>query len=102
MRRVLIIDAQGNRNRFDFMNIDVNSKIADGEFELTPPPGTAGSSTLGEGRKRSVPNRRGYRTRKKNAASLVRHKSGCAAVSETVGVTDTAASTFHPSCGDIG
>ena len=40
VRRVLIIDAQGNRNRFDFSNPVVNTKIPAREFSFTPPPGT--------------------------------------------------------------
>lgn len=40
VRRVLIIDAQGNRNRFDFVTAEVNKKPPQGEFAFTPPPGT--------------------------------------------------------------
>jgi outer membrane lipoprotein carrier protein len=40
VRRVLIIDAQGNRNRFDFVTSEVNTKAPQGEFAFTPPPGT--------------------------------------------------------------
>ncbi len=40
VRRVLILDAQGNRNRFDFSNASVNTPIGSGEFTFTPPPGT--------------------------------------------------------------
>lgn len=40
VRRVLIIDAQGNRNRFDFVTSEVNTKAPPGEFSFTPPPGT--------------------------------------------------------------
>lgn len=40
VRRVLIIDAQGNRNRFDFVTAEVNKKAPQGEFAFTPPPGT--------------------------------------------------------------
>jgi len=40
VRRVLIIDAQGNRNRFDFVSSEVNIKPPQGEFLFTPPPGT--------------------------------------------------------------
>jgi outer membrane lipoprotein carrier protein len=40
VRRVLILDAQGNRNRFDFTSPVVNEPVAKGEFEFTPPPGT--------------------------------------------------------------
>jgi outer membrane lipoprotein carrier protein len=40
VRRVLILDAQGNRNRFDFVTSEVNTKSPAGEFAFTPPPGT--------------------------------------------------------------
>jgi outer membrane lipoprotein carrier protein len=40
VRRVLIIDAQGNRNRFDFLTSEVNTKPPVGEFRFTPPTGT--------------------------------------------------------------
>ncbi|EYF06951.1 LolA family protein [Chondromyces apiculatus] len=40
VRRVLILDAQGNRNRFDFSAPVVNQPVTKGEFEFTPPPGT--------------------------------------------------------------
>lgn len=40
VRRVLIVDAQGNRNRFDFVTSEVNTKPPQGEFAFTPPPGT--------------------------------------------------------------
>jgi outer membrane lipoprotein carrier protein len=40
VRRVLIVDAQNNRNRFDFSNPVVNTPVAPNEFEFTPPPGT--------------------------------------------------------------
>ena len=40
MRRVLLLDAQGNRNRFDFLNPEINTKTPGGEFNFTPPPGT--------------------------------------------------------------
>jgi outer membrane lipoprotein carrier protein len=40
VRRVLLLDAQGNRNRFDFAKPSVNSKILPGEFTFTPPTGT--------------------------------------------------------------
>jgi outer membrane lipoprotein carrier protein len=40
VRRVLILDAQGNRNRFDFITPEVNTKAPQGEFTFTPPPGT--------------------------------------------------------------
>lgn len=40
VRRVLILDAQGNKNRFDFSAPVVNQPVQKGEFEFTPPPGT--------------------------------------------------------------
>ena len=40
VRRALILDAQGNRNRFDFETPVVNEPVAKGEFDFTPPPGT--------------------------------------------------------------
>ena len=40
VRRVLILDAQGNRNRFDFDNPQVNTKVAPNEFNFSPPEGT--------------------------------------------------------------
>ena len=40
VRRALILDAQGNRNRFDFSAPVVNQPVAKGEFDFTPPPGT--------------------------------------------------------------
>ncbi len=40
VRRVMIIDGQGNRNRFDFVNPQFNLAIAPGTFQYTPPPGT--------------------------------------------------------------
>jgi outer membrane lipoprotein carrier protein len=40
VRRVLILDAQGNRNRFDFAAPVVNKPVAKDEFEFTAPPGT--------------------------------------------------------------
>jgi outer membrane lipoprotein carrier protein len=40
VRRVLLIDAQGNRNRFDFMGPQVNLKPPPGEFVFIPPKGT--------------------------------------------------------------
>jgi outer membrane lipoprotein carrier protein len=40
VRRVLILDAQGNRNRFDFNAPVVNQAVQKGEFEFTAPPGT--------------------------------------------------------------
>jgi outer membrane lipoprotein carrier protein len=40
VRRALILDAQGNRNRFDFSAPAVNQPVSKGEFDFTPPPGT--------------------------------------------------------------
>lgn len=40
VRRVLLLDAQGNRNRFDFLKPTVNIRVLPGEFLFTPPPGT--------------------------------------------------------------
>ena len=40
VRRVLLLDAQGNKNRFDFVKPVVNKKPPAGEFQFTPPPGT--------------------------------------------------------------
>lgn len=40
VRRALIVDAQGNRNRFDFTDPKVNVPIDASAFVLTPPPGT--------------------------------------------------------------
>jgi len=40
VRRVLMIDAQRNRNRFDFEQPVVNEPVPPGEFVFTPPPGT--------------------------------------------------------------
>ena len=40
VRRVLILDAQGNRNRFDFDNPLVNTPVPPSEFTFTPPSGT--------------------------------------------------------------
>jgi outer membrane lipoprotein carrier protein len=40
VRRVLILDAQGNRNRFDFDNPLVNTPVPPGSFTFTPPAGT--------------------------------------------------------------
>jgi outer membrane lipoprotein carrier protein len=36
----MLIDAQGNRNRFDFIKPVVNEKTAPKEFDFKPPPGT--------------------------------------------------------------
>jgi outer membrane lipoprotein carrier protein len=40
VRRVLLVDAQGNRNRFDFSSPAVNTKIEQTEFTFAPPAGT--------------------------------------------------------------
>ncbi|MFO7180547.1 MAG: outer membrane lipoprotein carrier protein LolA [Pseudomonadota bacterium] len=40
VRRVILLDAQRNRNRFDFLNPEVNVKIPANEFVFTPPKGT--------------------------------------------------------------
>jgi outer membrane lipoprotein carrier protein len=40
VRRALILDAQGNRNRFDFSAPVLNKPIDKTEFEFTAPPGT--------------------------------------------------------------
>lgn len=40
VRRVMLIDAQGNRNRFDFANPVVNEKTLPDEFKFVPPKGT--------------------------------------------------------------
>lgn len=40
VRRALIVDAQGNRNRFDFLEPKVNVPVTDGTFKLVPPAGT--------------------------------------------------------------
>ncbi|MDB5216427.1 MAG: Outer rane lipoprotein carrier protein LolA [Myxococcaceae bacterium] len=40
VRRVLIVDGQGNRNRFDFDNPKVNETIPADRFKFVPPPGT--------------------------------------------------------------
>jgi outer membrane lipoprotein carrier protein len=41
VRRVMIIDGQGNRNRFDFVNPRVNDPVPPGQFTFTPPAGTS-------------------------------------------------------------
>lgn len=41
VRRVLIVDGQGNRNRFDFENPKVNETIPAERFKFVPPPGTS-------------------------------------------------------------
>jgi len=40
VRRVLLLDAQGNKNRFDFTGTEVNKAPPPGEFAFTPPKGT--------------------------------------------------------------
>lgn len=40
VRRVILLDAQRNRNRFDFINPEVNVKTSAQEFSFVPPPGT--------------------------------------------------------------
>lgn len=40
MKRVLVLDAQGNKNRFDFVSISQPASIPPDEFTFTPPPGT--------------------------------------------------------------
>ncbi len=40
VRRVMLIDAQRNRNRFDFLSSEVNTPPPKGEFAFNPPPGT--------------------------------------------------------------
>lgn len=41
VRRVLIVDAQDNRNRFDFEKPTVNGKFDDNRFKWSPPAGVA-------------------------------------------------------------
>ena len=41
VRRVLIVDGQGNRNRFDFENPKVNEVVPAERFKFVPPPGTS-------------------------------------------------------------
>jgi outer membrane lipoprotein-sorting protein len=40
VRRVLVIDAQGNRNQFDFVAVERPASLPAGEFVFEPPPGT--------------------------------------------------------------
>jgi chaperone LolA len=40
IRRVLIVEAQGNKNRFDFESASQPASIDPAEFSFTPPPGT--------------------------------------------------------------
>lgn len=41
VRRVMVIDGQGNRNRFDFIDPKVNEPVAPTQFTFTPPAGTS-------------------------------------------------------------
>lgn len=41
VRRVMVIDGQGNRNRFDFINPKVNEATGKTQFKFTPPEGTS-------------------------------------------------------------
>ena len=41
VRRVMVIDGQGNRNRFDFINPKVNEPVTAAQFNLIPPVGTS-------------------------------------------------------------
>ena len=41
VRRVMIIDGQGNRNRFDFVDPRINEPVPAAQFTFTPPPGTS-------------------------------------------------------------
>ncbi len=40
VRRVIILDAQGNRNEFTFTSPVINKDLPEGAFEFTPPEGT--------------------------------------------------------------
>lgn len=40
IRRALIVDGQGNRNRFDFVEPKVNVQVDENTFKLIPPAGT--------------------------------------------------------------
>jgi outer membrane lipoprotein carrier protein len=40
VRRLLIIDASGNRNRFDFSQLKFNAGVAGNRFNWQPPQGT--------------------------------------------------------------
>ncbi|HWL86471.1 MAG TPA: outer membrane lipoprotein carrier protein LolA [Polyangiaceae bacterium] len=40
VRRVMVLDGQGNRNRFDFENPRINEPVTADQFKFTPPPGT--------------------------------------------------------------
>jgi len=37
----MIIDGQGNRNRFDFTAPRINDTVPDDHFQFTPPAGTS-------------------------------------------------------------
>ncbi|MCL2448260.1 MAG: outer membrane lipoprotein carrier protein LolA [Polyangiaceae bacterium] len=41
VRRVMVIDGQGNRNRFDFINPKINEPVSVAQFQFTPPSGTS-------------------------------------------------------------
>ncbi len=41
IRRAMVLDGQGNRNRFDFLNPRVNEAVEAKQFNFTPPPGTS-------------------------------------------------------------
>ena len=41
VRRVLVVDGQGNRNRFTFENPAVNVAVTPAQFNFVPPPGTS-------------------------------------------------------------
>jgi outer membrane lipoprotein carrier protein len=41
VRRVMVIDGQGNRNRFDFVSPKVNEPVVASQFTFTPPAGTS-------------------------------------------------------------
>lgn len=41
VRRVMVIDGQGNRNRFDFLDPKVNEPVSPAQFTFTPPSGTS-------------------------------------------------------------
>lgn len=40
VRRLLIVDAEGNRNRFDFTELAFNANVGDSTFRWQPPAGT--------------------------------------------------------------
>jgi outer membrane lipoprotein carrier protein len=40
VRRILIIDSSGNRNRFDFSGLKFNTNVDNAPFKYTPPAGT--------------------------------------------------------------